>query len=123
MKVLFLILFVFISFNCNAQSVQKYNLNFELKGAKNHYSKGWSKWGKYNVALDSTVKHSGKYAAKITSDSTGNSFGAAVFKIPINYKGISIKLEGYMKLKRVEDGYAGLFLRIDGTGQTLVFDN
>lgn len=74
------------------------------------------------MTVDS-LSHSGKKAAKITSNETGSSFGSIAYKIPANYTGTTIKLEGYMKIKNVEKGFAGLLLRVDGNGSALAFDN
>ena len=60
---------------------------------------------------------------KITSDKSGSSFGSIAYKIPANYDGKSIQLKGYMKIENVENGFAGLLLRIDGNGGSLAFDN
>ena len=67
--------------------------------------------------------HSGMRSGKITSNETGNSFGSIAYKIPANYEGKTIKLEGFMKIENVENGYAGLLLRVDGNGSSLAFDN
>ncbi len=64
-----------------------------------------------------------KKSGKITSDQSGNSFGSIAYEIPANYKGKSIRLDGYMKVKNVENGFAGLLLRIDGKEGSLAFDN
>ena len=54
-------------------------------------------------------------SGKITSTDNGN-FGIMAYKIPTNYKGKKITLEGYMKIENVVDGFAGLLLRIDENG-------
>ena len=118
-----LLLLTFIFFDCNSQTTNKYNLDFE---AYNHLMKlpsDWYLWGRFSIISDSITVHSGKYASKITSTKSGGSFGAIAYTIPANYIGESIKLEGYIKIKNVEDGYVGLMLRIDGGGETLAFDN
>src|SRR5690606_36023841 len=51
------------------------------------------------------------------------SFGAAAYSLPALYKGKTIELKGYIKLKDVADGFAGLFMRIDGDDGVLEFDN
>jgi hypothetical protein len=80
------------------------------------------KWGNYELSID-TLSYSGKRAGKVTSDQTGSSFGSIAYKIPANYQGETIQLDGFMKLKNVENGFAGLLLRIDGSGGVLEFDN
>ncbi|WP_339702021.1 S41 family peptidase [uncultured Marixanthomonas sp.] len=108
--------------NCQAQKSEKYNLGFENQKEKNNLSDGWFKWGDYNLTIDS-LSNSGEKAGKITSDEAGSSFGSIAYKIPANYEGKTIKLEGYMKINDVKNGFAGLLLRIDGNGNALAFNN
>lgn len=122
MKKIFALLTVLFSLNCYAQQTVKFNLGFEDQLKGNVLSTDWFKWGDYTLSMDS-IAYSGKKAGKITSSESGNSFGRIAYKIPANYKGETIKLEGYMKIKDVENGFAGLILRIDGEGGSLAFDN
>jgi len=122
MKKILIALLTIISFGCQAQKTEKYNLGFENQKEKETLSDGWFKWGNYELEI-AALAHSGEKSGKITSDPTGSSFGSIAFKIPANYVGKTIKLEGYMKIKNVENGYAGLLLRIDGNGSSLAFDN
>lgn len=111
--------FLFIS--CQAQTDEKFNLGFEKRDNSNSLSNGWFKWGNYELSIDS-ICHSGKKSGKITSIDNGN-FGSIAYKIPAKYNGNTIELKGYMKIKNVENGFAGLLLRVDGNGKSLVFDN
>lgn len=115
-----------VCISCGAKDVDqasnKFNLNFESNDLGNELSDGWFKWGNYKLSID-TIRHSGKYAGAISSDEKGSSFGSIAYKIPANYKGSNIKLEGYMKIENVENGFAGLLIRVDGNGTSLVFDN
>ena len=120
-KIVFVFLAI-ISLNCQGQMIDKYNLGFEHQKDEQTLPDGWFKWGDYDLSIDS-LAHSGKKAGKINSDSSGSSFGSIAYSIPANYKGSAIKLEGFMKIKDVENGFAGLLLRIDGNGSTLAFDN
>lgn len=122
MKQIFLFLSTLLVFSCQAQKQQKFNLGFEVQKDVSTLSEGWFKWGNYELSID-VLNHSGEQSGKITSDETGSSFGSIVYKIPANYEGKSIRLEGFMKLKAVENGFAGLLLRIDGNGGSLAFDN
>ena len=115
-------LLTIISLSCQAQEAEKYNLGFEKQKNKKAISDGWFKWGNYELTIDS-VAHSGRNSGKITSNEAGSSFGSIAYKIPANYKGTTIKLEGFMKIKNVENGFAGLLLRVDGNGTSLAFDN
>lgn len=122
MNKLVLICLTIFSLGCKAQTTEKYNLGFEQHKDDKALSDGWFKWGDYVLTIDSLV-HSGAKSGKITSDSSGNSFGSIAYSIPANYKGKTIKLEGFMKITNVENGFAGLMLRIDGAAGTLAFDN
>ena len=122
MKNILIVLLTIISFSCQAQETEKYNLGFENQKENKTLSDGWFKWGNYELTID-TIAHSGKKSGKITSDQTGSSFGSIAYKIPANYMGKRIKLEGYMKIQNVENGFAGLLLRVDGNGSPLAFDN
>ncbi len=105
-----------------AENNPKFNLGFETQGDEDELSDGWFKWGSYDLSIAES-SYSGKKSGKITSDETGSSFGSIAYRIPANYEGATIKLEGFMKIKNVEDGFAGLLLRIDGSGGSLAFDN
>ncbi|WP_034921678.1 S41 family peptidase [Gillisia sp. CAL575] len=120
-KVLIALLTI-ISFNCQGQEIEKFNLGFENQKEEKSLSDGWLKWGNYELTITDT-SHSGKKSGKITSDQEGSSFGSIAYKIPANYEGKEIKLEGFMKMKNVENGFAGLLLRVDGNGGSLAFDN
>ena len=122
MKKTLIVLLTIVSISCQAQKPEKYNLGFEKQSESASLSDGWFKWGNYELTTDS-VAHSGTKSGKITSDQTGSSFGSIAYKIPANYEGKEIKLEGFMKIKDVENGFAGLLLRVDGNGTSLAFDN
>ena len=121
MKQIILFLIFISTLGCQAQTNKKFNLGFENQKDKTSLSDGWFKWGNYDLNIDEKA-HSGTKSGKITSTDNG-AFGSIAYKIPANYIGKKIKLEGYMKIKNVEKGFAGLLLRIDGNGNSLVFDN
>ncbi len=122
MKNILLVILTIASINCKAQEHQKYNFGFENQNGKETLSDGWFKWGNYQLTIDSTA-HSGKKSGKIKSDPKGSSFGSIAYKVPANYTGKTIKLEGFMKIKNVADGFAGLLLRVDVKGNSVAFDN
>ena len=122
MKKIFASLFLLISLNCYAQQPDKFNLGFEDQVKGNVLSTGWFKWGEYALSTDS-IAYTGEKAGKITANESGSSFGSIVYRIPANYKGNTIKVEAYMKIKDVENGFAGLMLRIDGGGGMLALEN
>ncbi len=121
MKKIAIIILISFGISCQAQTDQKFNLGFEKQSNSNDLSDGWFKWGNYTLTIDS-LSHSGQKSGKITSTDEGK-FGSIAYKIPAKYAGNTIVLEGYMKIKNVEGGFAGLMLRVDGNGTTLAFDN
>ena len=121
MKQILIFLIFITTLSCQTQTNEKFNLGFEKQKEKNSLSDGWFKWGNYDLTIEDNA-HSGTKSGKITSTDNGN-FGSIAYKIPANYLGKTIKLEGYMKVKNVENGFAGLLLRIDGNGSSLAFDN
>jgi hypothetical protein len=115
MKSIILIMLTVVILNCDAQINEKYKLDFEKVMSGSELPQGWFKWGYYELSTDS-ISHTGSHAGKITSPEEGSSFGSLAYKIPANYKGDSIHLVGFMKIKNVENGFTGLLLRVDGNG-------
>lgn len=122
MKQIILILASLFCFSCHAQSESKFNLNFEKFGSIHVFPKDWIEWGDYSLGIDTLIVHSGKFSGKIKS-LKGGSFGSIAYRIPANYIGDSIRLEGFMKIKNIENGFGGLLLRIDGNQASLGFEN
>ncbi|WP_166959839.1 S41 family peptidase [Yeosuana marina] len=124
MKQLILIILSLFFFSCSSQTEKKFNLDFETYDSTYKFPKDWFEWGDYNLSADTIYVHSGKFSGKIKSTKKGGSFGSIAYKIPANYKGKSIQLEGYMKIKNVENGFGGLLLRVDDCNdKVLAFDN
>lgn len=121
MKKILLLIMIIAGCKSPKQQKEKFNLGFETHSSTSDLPEGWIKWGKYNLETDSLEVHSGKSSGKIVAD--GGSFGSIAYKIPANYTGKAIRLEGYMKIRNVENGYAGLLMRIDGNGIPLEFEN
>ncbi|MFK7747336.1 MAG: S41 family peptidase [Kordia sp.] len=120
----FLLLFIFCSEYTTAQNTTdkaKFNFDFEKASPRNDLPDNWFKWGTYKVTKD-TKAHSGKFAGKIHAKGKNDSFGCITYQVPADFEGTTISLTGYMKTKDVK-GYAGLLLRVDGNGKSLVFDN
>ena len=119
-RTIFFILIVVIA-SCKVVAQPQFNLGFEKLTSPSFISDGWFKWGDYTVMVDSLC-YSGMKSGKIVNTSNGH-FGSIVYKIPANYSGDIIEVGGFMRIKDVENGYAGLLVRIDGNGRTLAFDN
>ena len=124
MKKLVLALVVIWSVGCSTKSPDaQFNLGFETAKPTSNLPENWLKWGTYHIEKDSITVHSGKYSSMIVSDDAGKTFGSVAYRIPAKYEGKTIELQGYMKIENVENGFAGLLLRVDGNGGPIVFDN
>src|SRR3712207_5797961 len=79
----------------------------------------------YLIESDSLVKQQGTYALSFQRDPAAatHAFGACDLAIPAQYGGRTIQLKGYLKLEGVSEGFAGLWMRLDGEGGPLAFDN
>lgn len=124
MKRIVSFLFVLIGFISFAQNNSKeWNFDFENNASETDLPADWFKWGKYTIKKDTDFIFSGKQSILIDSGESGKKFGSVAYKIPAKYKGKQITLEGYMKIENVENGSAGLLMRIDKDGESLEFDN
>ena len=99
------------------------NMGFEIQSADSQ-PKFWGGGGKgYRLTLDGTVKHSGDLSGKIESIKDGvfgtyTQCGAADV-----LRGKRVSYKGFLKTD-IEDGQAGLWMRVDGPGnEVLSFDN
>ena len=108
------------SFCQSKKEVQALNLDFEKTA--NGKPLFWVESGnpKFSIAIDSVIRHSGKYAASIQSIGDSSGFKALGLIIPDNYAGQKITLSGYIKTENVREGWAGLWVRID---PSIAFDN
>ena len=112
------------------------NLSFEQVDQRTHLPAGW--WTSlsgsapqdaasgYLVAADSLTRHDGRYALRVQSVGTTRpegAFGVATMRLPVTFRGKSVKLTGFLKTDQVQNGYAGLWLRVDGEQGMLAFDN
>ncbi|MFA9391515.1 MAG: S41 family peptidase [Prolixibacteraceae bacterium] len=122
MKIFTFLFLISLITSCHSETEQKFNLGFEKQTNQHALSDGWFKWGNYELSIDS-MSHSGLKSGKISATETGN-FGSIAYQLPANYTGKTIQLEGYIKIKNVEFGFAGLLLRVDDDNKkVLVGDN
>jgi len=118
----YLLLLLLITVSASAQET-KYNLNFDQTELGEDLPDDWIVWGEYKIEKDSVHTQSGEYSAKISSGDNGNTFGSIAYKIPANYKGNSLMLQGFIKTENITNGFAGLLLRVDGSSGSLDFNN
>ena len=109
-----------------AAAQTKLNLDFERRGANSAAPDGWFTGGQgYEAVLDDADVRSGKTALRITRRGEKRGFGVATAALPVKFaRGMTVRLSGDIKTEDVQDGYAGLWLRVDGPGGArLGFDN
>jgi len=68
----------------------------------------------YEIKQDSIVKQQGKYSISITPGDGKESYGAINHPIHQTFHGKTLTLYGNIKTEKVSEGYAGLWLRVDG---------
>jgi len=120
------VLLTFTVFTQPENNSADFNLGFEKISDNAKLPDKWVQWGSgYNLKIDNAEKKSGSAAVSLEPppEKADNTFGAVAYQIPANYTGKEIELRGFLKLKDVAGGYAGLFLRIDGDSGVLQFDN
>ncbi len=119
-------LLLFMGINAQSQNLNKpsFNLDFEKNIINAAMPDEWIKWGStdFNVHKDSIHAYKGKFSTVIyrKSDAFAQSFGSVAYRLPANYQGKTIRLEGYMKIEEVADGFAGILMRIDGQDGSVV---
>ncbi|MCC3156308.1 hypothetical protein LJ737_03615 [Hymenobacter sp. 15J16-1T3B] len=100
-------------------------LSMEQRDRRNGEALGWTPVGglAYSAALDSVVRHAGRYAQRLSAGPEAREFGARAYRVPVHVGGKQVTLTGYLRLAEVRDA-AGLWLRVNGPdGQLLAFDN
>lgn len=115
-----------ISYGQSIRTELQSNYNLEQIDKGTNRLTGLIQWGAgYKIAADSAVKHSGKYSMRIEPDVNikDRQFGCGVFRIPAAFEGSRIELQANIKLENVENGNAGLFMRIDGKNGSNQMDN
>jgi C-terminal processing protease CtpA/Prc len=97
-------------------------LNFEREH-KGSTPDGWRGGPSDTLGIDDVGVHGGKWAARIqrTAKSTGQ-FSSLTNSIPIDFSGRQVEFRGFIRTQDVT-GYAGLWLREDGSGAQLEFAN
>lgn len=84
---------------------------------------GWVGGPTGTIAFDSTVVHAGAGAARLERNAQSvQAFSTLTMSLPVDFDGQSIELRGYLRTEGVT-GFAGLWVREDGTGGPVQFDN
>ena len=97
-------------------------LNFEDQQAAGSPT-GWMASPAGTIFSDDKMVHGGKWAARLerTANSAGG-FSSLHRAIAMNFAGKTVELHGFLRLEQVE-GFTGLWMREDGEGETVAFDN
>ena len=97
-------------------------LGFELEGTGG-IPIGWGGGPKGTIIPDNAVVHSGHWSVRLDrSAKPPESFSTVSGSIPLDFTGKRIELRGYLRTQNVS-GFAGLWLREDGDGKMVQFDN
>lgn len=116
-------------YTCFAQDL---NFDFEQINPKTKTPIGWDIGFRsggangYLLQIDSTEAHNGQYALSMEADPDAKSrtFGACSTVIPATFQGETIELTAYIKTDNIAaEGFANLWMRIDGESGSLAFDN
>ncbi len=112
------------------------NLDMEQVDHQTHRLAGWqpnthvgtppSVTSSYRLEADSLTHHGGRYALRIQATGQAkdeNDFGVASQRVPVTFKGKTLKLTGFLITDQVQNGYAGLWMRVDGPEGVMAFDN
>ena len=85
--------------------------------------RGWNGGPPDTLAVDGVTVHAGKGALRIErNDKSPAAFSAVNKTIPIDFAGTTLELRGFLRTEGVS-GFAGLWMREDGDGGSVAFDN
>jgi erythromycin esterase-like protein len=77
-----------------------------------------------DVDLDMKTKASDLYSRMLTASRSGGSFGVATWGFPVEAaRGKRLRYTGYIKTENVQNGFAGLWWRVDSDRKAVAFDN
>lgn len=83
----------------------------------------WESYQAGEIAADSAQVHTGRYALRISRDSTSaGAFAAFGLGLPVDFAGDTIEVRGWLRT-RDASGFAGLWLRADGRSGMLALEN
>jgi Peptidase family S41 len=77
----------------------------------------------YPLSVDSFIRQHGSYSVILQQKDSNAQFGLFSFSIKPNFSGKKLTLKGYIRTENVSGGFAGLWIRVDGIGGTISFDN
>lgn len=118
--ILLLVLALCGTIGVNSQVNQQFNFDFEQN--EDGFPSMWQPIMNSGAEIytDSSVVKNGNYSLVIENEGGESNFTAISMVLPENYQGEFIRLSGFIKTENVEDGHAGLWMRID---PQIAFDN
>ncbi|MBS1563547.1 MAG: hypothetical protein JST39_04125, partial [Bacteroidetes bacterium] len=115
-------------FGMVAHAQDNYSLDMEKINPDTHMPAGWTKPSEeqqrgYPAKIDSVIKKDGRYSLSLEKATGEGGYGAISILIDPKFAGKKIRLTGYIKTDSIKDGYAGMWMRVDGANGMLAFDN
>ncbi|EDM35384.1 peptidase S41 [Pedobacter sp. BAL39] len=123
-----MLLLLFCSLITNAQQ-NSFNIDAEKLDKPGGHPVGWifgfndEQRESFIIKLDSNIKQSGKHSISIAKASGDVEFCAIDYPIAKVFQGSQIQLKAYLKTENIFNGYAGLWMRMDGKQSSIAFDN
>jgi hypothetical protein len=80
---------------------------------------GWNGYPPQSIFLDDKVVHSGKWAVRVEREAdTPADFSGITKSLPVDFKGATIQLRGFIRMENVND-FVALWMREDGENPRL----
>jgi erythromycin esterase len=103
-----------------SSAIEGLNLDFEAADVPEIWYAGGEG---YVAVIDRDEKHAGERSLRIEFREQGN-FGVATNQFPVDAaRGQRLRLSGFLRTKDITTGWAGLWMRVDGSDGVLAFDN
>ena len=125
MRTTILLIFICLANSSFSQEFLNLSFEYELRGSETPKKWWYTTQSGYNFKLDGNEKHNLKKSLRISSNSPKeNQNGVFTASFPIAFaKGKRIEFRGYLKTESINNGYAGLWWKVDGQNGVLGFDN
>ncbi|MDQ8006401.1 MAG: S41 family peptidase [Pedobacter sp.] len=122
-KILTYVFFSILSISCKSS----YSLNggFEILDEVSKTPKGWlyKPLNSANIKIDKSIKKLGNYSLLIESTSTSKILRTIENVIAVKQDGKLIELKGFVKTDKINNGFAGLMMKLEGADKILAFNN
>ncbi|WP_289063427.1 erythromycin esterase family protein [uncultured Zobellia sp.] len=125
MRTTILLIFVCLAGKSFSQEFLNLGFEYELRGSETPKKWWYTTSSGYIFKWDGNEKHESNRSLKITSNTPKeNQSGVFTASFPVAFaKGRKIELRGHVKTESINNGYAGLWWKVDGQDGVLGFDN